>query len=75
MPLKKAGEGYVACLPSGEVSFKDDLPYLEYFAKGNSVEGFMSDVNVWGEDLTAYKGFAEAVNENIKKIQAGECLI
>lgn len=73
--LKKSGEEYVACLPSGEVSFKDDLPYLEYFANGNSIVGFMSDESVWGEDLTAYKGFAETVMVNVEKIKKGICLI
>ena len=73
--LKKAGEEYVACLPSGEVSFKDDLPYLEYFANGNAIVDFMSDVNVWGEDLTAYNGFADAVMTNVAKIKEGICLI
>ena len=66
---------FVACLPSGEVAFKDDLPYLEFFANGGSVVDFMSDISVWGEDLTAYEGFKAAVEENIAKIKAGECLI
>ena len=73
--LKKSGEGYVACLPSGEVDFKDDLPYLAYFAEGNSIVDFMKDVNVWGEDLTAYANFAESVLANVEKIQKGICLI
>ena len=73
--LKKSGEGYVACLPSGEVDFKDDLPYLAYFTEGNSIVDFMKDVNVWGEDLTAYANFAESVLANVEKIKAGECLI
>ena len=73
--LKKSGEGYVACLPSGEVDFKDDIPYLSYFAEGNSIVDFMKDVNVWGEDLTAYTDFAENVMANVEKIKAGECLI
>ena len=73
--LKKSGEEYVACLPNGEVSFKDDLPYLEYFANGNAIVDFMSDINVWGEDLTAYNGFADAVMTNVAKIKEGICLI
>ncbi len=73
--LKQTADGFVACLPSGEVAFKDDLPYLEFFANGGSVADFMSDISVWGEDLTAYEGFKAAVEENIAKIKAGECLI
>ena len=71
---KKDGK-YVVNLPSGEVEFKDDLPYLEYFANKNTVSDFMSDEKVWGEDLTKYVGFTQAVIENIEKIQKGICLI
>ena len=71
---KKDGK-YVVNLPSGEVEFKDDLPYLEYFANNNSIVDFMSDEKVWGEDLTQYVGFAQTVMENIEKIQKGICLI
>ncbi len=73
--LKKSGGDYVACLPSGEVSFKDDLPYLQYFANGGSVVDFMANADVWGEDLTAYAGFAEAVFGNVEKIKNGQVLI
>ena len=68
------GEFY-ANLPSGKVVYKDDLPYLQYFANGGDIVEFMKDVNVWGEDLTAYKGFAESVAENVAKIKAGEVLL
>ena len=68
------GEFY-ANLPSGKVAYKDDLPYLQYFANGGDIVEFMKDVSVWGEDLTAYKGFAEEVVENVAKIKAGECLL
>ena len=71
---KKDGK-YVVNLPSGEVEFKDDLPYLEYFVNSNSIIDFMSDEKVWGEDLTQYEGFAQTVMENIEKIQKGICLI
>ena len=71
---KKDGK-YVVSLPSGEVEFKDDVPYLEYFANNNSITDFMSDEKVWGEDLTKYAGFAQTVMENVEKIQKGICLI
>ena len=54
---------------------KDDVPYLEYFANGNSIKAFMADESVWGEDLTTYVGFAEAVLENVEQIKKGICLI
>ena len=73
--IKKSGTGYTVTLPSGDVEFKDDEAYLRYFAGGGDVIGFMSDKDVWGEDLTAYCGFADAVTENVKKIKEGICLI
>ena len=66
---------YLVDLPTRTVEIKDDIPYLEYFANGGSVVDFMSNVDVWGEDLTAYKGFAEAVVANVNKIKAGEVLL
>ena len=68
------GEFY-ANLPSGKVVYKDDLPYLQYFAKGGDIVEFMKDVNVWGEDLTNYKDFYETVKENVEKINKGISLI
>ncbi len=54
---------------------KDDQPYLDYFKAGKPVKDFMASVDVWGEDLTAYEGFYEAVEENLAKIAKGEVLI
>ncbi len=54
---------------------KDDQPYLDYFKAGKPVKDFMANAGVWGEDLTAYKGFYEAVEENLAKIAKGEVLI
>ncbi|MBE7077463.1 MAG: tagaturonate reductase [Clostridiales bacterium] len=73
--IVKVGDRYEVNLKNGAVEFKDDLPYLEYFAGGNSIEQFMADKNVWGEDLTAYAGFLDAVLENVAKIKKGEVLI
>jgi hypothetical protein len=36
---------------------------------------FMANADVWGEDLTAYAGFAEAVFGNVEKIKNGQVLI
>ena len=73
--LVKEGDVFKAVLPSKAVEYKDDVPYLEYFANGGCPIEFMKDVNVWGEDLTAYAGFADAVKANLEKIKAGEELL
>ncbi len=73
--IEKNGDKFTVKLANREVEMKDDLPYLEYFASKKSVEGFMKDVNVWGEDLTSYAGFSESVISNIEKIEKGICLI
>ncbi len=66
---------YFVQLKTREIQIQDDLPYLEYFAKKNSIGGFMSDVNIWGEDLTAYAGFYDRVIANIEEIKKGVSLI
>ena len=73
--MEKQGDKYLVNVPNRTIELKDDLPYLEYFAAKMSVKNFMSNVNIWGEDLTAYAGFAEAVLENIEKIKKGICLL
>ena len=73
--IEEGENGYFAKLPTRTVQMLDDKPYLDYFAKGGSIEGFMKDEAVWGEDLTAYKGFLDAVTANVAKINAGECLL
>ena len=57
------------------VEYKEDVPYLEYFANGGCPIEFMKDINIWGEDLTAYEGFAEAVAKNLELIKAGKELL
>ena len=73
--IQKQGEKYIVQVPNRTIELKDDLPYLEYFANGNSIKAFMAEESVWGEDLTAYVGFAEAVLENVEQIKKGICLI
>ena len=71
--VKKGEDGkYYVELPTRTIELKDDIPYLEYFVNGGCVIEFMKDVKVWGEDLTAYKGFAEKVKENVKAIIGGD---
>ena len=66
---------YFVQLANREISLQDDLPYLQYFAAKNPVCKFMADENVWGEDLTKYAGFVDAVLANVEKIKQGVCLI
>ena len=73
--IQKQGDKYMVQVPNREIELKDDLPYLEYFAGGGSVVDFMSKADVWGEDLTAYTGFADAVFANVEKIKKGISLI
>lgn len=70
---KKGEDGkYYAELPARTVEIKDDEKYLEYFANGGCVIKFMQDESVWGEDLTEYAGFAEAVKATVKKLLSGD---
>ncbi len=74
--VKRRNDGrYYAELPSGRTEIRDDEKYLGYFADGGSAVGFMKNADVWGEDLTAFDGFAETVKENLEKIGRGERLI
>ncbi len=73
--IEKRGEEYFVKLPTREIKIQDDKPYLEYFANKNSLENFLKDENVWGEDLTLYNNFYKAVSENIEKIKKGINLI
>ena len=69
--IEKKDDKYMVKLPSREIVYLDDKPYLDYFANKGSVEEFMKDVNVWGEYLTLYKNFYETVSENLEKISKG----
>ncbi|MBO5713849.1 MAG: tagaturonate reductase [Clostridia bacterium] len=74
--IEKAEDGkFYVELPTRKIEVMDDVPYLEYFANGGKAVDFMKDVNVWGEDLTKYAGFEQAVSENVEKLYAGEILL
>lgn len=73
--VEKQGDKYTVKLAKREIEIKDDLPYLEYFAAKKSIGAFMADQAVWGEDLTEYAGFYDAVVANVEKIKKGVCLI
>ena len=66
---------YVAAVPGREIEMKDDQPYLDYFADKKPIADFMKDAAVWGEDLTAYAGFADAVLANVAAINEGKVLV
>ena len=66
---------YIVKLPSREIELIDDKPYLDYFAQNKSIKDFMSDVNVWGENLCDYNEFYNTVIENLNKINKGISLI
>ncbi len=73
--IKAKDDKYIVDLPTRTVEIKDDKPYLDYFANGGSVEEFMKNEQVWGEDLSKYEGFVDAVTENLKSIKNGIKLI
>lgn len=74
--IKKEADGkYYVELPSRKIEIQDDIPYLEFFANGGCVIDFMKDVSVWGEDLTAYEGFADAVKSNVKTLRSGKTVL
>ena len=73
--LEKENDAYFANIAGKKLEIKDDKPNLEYFVSGGTIEGFMKDTSVWGEDLTEYKNFYETVKENVGKILNGEDLL
>ncbi|MBQ8497253.1 MAG: tagaturonate reductase [Clostridia bacterium] len=73
--IEKAENGYGVKLCGRMLGIKDEAAYLEYFAAKRPLHAFMSDVTVWGEDLTRYDGFYDTVVTNIEKIKNGVCLL
>ena len=71
---EKDGKYYVT-LGGKEIEYKDDLPYLQYFADKKAISGFMSNEEIWGENLMQYPGFYFEVIKNVEKIKRGICLI
>lgn len=72
--FRREGRFFVR-LPSREIELTDEASYLNYFADKGPVREFMADKSVWGEDLTAYRGFADSVEANLKLIASGRKLI
>ena len=73
--VKAQDDKFFVQLPTREIQLIDDKPYLEYFANGGEVEGFMANAEIWGEDLTKYDNFVASVKENLQKIKEGVCLL
>jgi tagaturonate reductase len=66
--INKIDDKFVYNLPNRQIQIQDDLTILEYFANGGSVKEFMQNVSVWGEDLTAYNGFYEKIQQVIENL-------
>lgn len=75
MNIKKDNETYYVDLPSRRIEVRDDIYYLNYFANNKTLFDFMSDVSLWGIDLTKIDGFYDAVDKNLKAIQNNEDLL
>ena len=73
--IEKSGNAYEAKLSDRTLEIKDETAYLEYFAEKKPLREFMADISVWGENLTLYEGFYDAVITNIEKIKNGVCLL
>lgn len=73
--VKKIDGRYIVKLKNGEIELKDDVKYLDYFADNRPISGFLADIAVWGEDLTAYDGFLKTIEDNVEKIKRGIDLI
>ena len=72
---EKEGDKFVAKIGGKNFTIQDDLPYLEFFAAKICVCEFMADEKVWGEDLTKYEGFLDAVKANMQAINEGKVLL
>ena len=73
--IERTEDGYAVRLAERTVEIRDEASYLEYFAEKKPLRPFLADGDVWGEDLTQYEGFYEAVAANIEKIKNGACLL
>lgn len=53
----------------------DEAIYLAYFAGGKPLYDLMKSKDLWGEDLTRYAGFYEAVKAGVAEIEAGHTIL
>lgn len=65
---------YICHLPSRDIVINDEEKYLNYFNK-HTVKDFLSDVSIWGRDLTSFNGLEETINGYLKDIKNGKDII
>lgn len=75
MNVKKENDSYYVDLPSRRIEVKDDFYCLEFFMNNKTIRDFMSDISLWGMDLTKINGFYEEVERNIAIIKNGGHLL
>lgn len=75
MNIKRDGDKYYVDLPNRRIEVRDDLNYLTYFMNGKNIKDFMSDISLWGMDLTKIDNFYEQVNKNIDMIKDKKSLL
>ena len=68
-------DGFVAVLPGREIPLVDEERYLTYFLEGGTVESFLGDETIWGEDLTQYPGLLHTVAGHIATLEEGGSLL
>lgn len=73
--IEKSEGAYKVTLFGRVTELKDEVAYLEFFAEKRPIREFMANTDIWGEDLTHYEGFYDAVISNIQKIKNGACLL
>lgn len=71
--VKQKGKEYFGELNDEEYLIEDPLAYKFYQIWNNQnledvVNKALKDISIWGEDLSCFKGFAEAVTNNLKSI-------
>ena len=63
------------CCPAGKSPLVDEERYLTYFLEGGTVESFLGDETIWGEDLTQYPGLLHTVAGHIATLEGGGSLL
>ena len=76
---KKAGNQFTGSLSGEEYILQDDAAeklYEYWIASGSNTEtlvkSVLQDERLWGEDLTIYPGFADAVTQNLDLLLKGD---
>lgn len=76
---KKAGNQFTGSLSGEEYILQDDAAeklYGYWIASGSNTEmlvkSVLQDERLWGEDLTIYPGFADAVTQNLDLLRKGD---